>query len=417
MPRTPGRRARRRDTRRARALTLLLGVVLASGAGGAPVASGAPPRAAGQAVSLGAGPVVQRPASSIEATVSSTAVRPNEVVHFYGTVGVAGGSGARQEVVLLRRGGTTDPWTVAGRTRTTGTGRFVVTDRTPYAATYRLKVSTKHGVAASFTEPVRVTRTKADRTMSAREKSLRSVARLGLRTSKVLRVRGAPAVYRTYERGMLVRVQQASGLRTWLVDGRIWRKYRALGGPSGRLGVPVQDVVCGLPEGGCLQRFRGGSLYHSPSTGYTAAYGKGKYTEALAVGLSQRNYREPSFRASKFNTWAGASTAWCAIFQSWMGWAAGNPDAVPLRSSFADFVPALRAEARRVTKPRPGDLALFAFTGSGEPSHVGMVMKVRKRSLQVLDGNTTSGKGSPTRGVFVRERSKHYVLEYYRIDW
>jgi uncharacterized protein with LGFP repeats len=44
-------------------------------------------------------------------------------------------------------------------------------------------------------------------------------------------------------------------------------KWAALGGERGMLGYPVQAQKCGLPDGGCAQRFQGAWLYTSPVTG------------------------------------------------------------------------------------------------------------------------------------------------------
>ncbi|GHG57488.1 hypothetical protein GCM10011331_25560 [Flavimobilis marinus] len=382
-------------------------------------ASGAPPTAAspGNAVVL---PAATPTASSLRAWPSTDVVRPNETVHFRGRVYLGEArtpAGRGVEVVLMKKTIHDPSWSVVERVTTNANGMFTARDRPTRSITYRLKVSSKNAVAASYSERITVRRRVADRHLNERTRMLWQAGQLGAARTGVRSVRGVDAVYRDHARGMLVRVDKRAGTRTWLVEGKILKKYRKLGGPTGRLGVPVHDQRCGLLEDGCVQRFRGGTLYYSPSAGYSVAYGTGEYTEALAAGLSQRNYREPSVRGSKFNAWAGASTAWCAIFQSWMASASGHEGAVPFRTRFSDFVPALRAEARRVSKPRPGDLALFSFTSSRQPSHVGMVIKAGKKTLRVLDGNTTSGTGSLTRGVFVRERSKHYVLEYYRIDW
>ncbi|MCO7222084.1 LGFP repeat-containing protein, partial [Klenkia sp. PcliD-1-E] len=42
--------------------------------------------------------------------------------------------------------------------------------------------------------------------------------------------------------------------------------WGARGYETGGLGYPVSDTFCGLTDGGCFQRFQGGSLYGSAST-------------------------------------------------------------------------------------------------------------------------------------------------------
>uniref|UniRef100_UPI00049807FF Ig-like domain-containing protein n=1 Tax=Blastococcus sp. URHD0036 TaxID=1380356 RepID=UPI00049807FF len=43
--------------------------------------------------------------------------------------------------------------------------------------------------------------------------------------------------------------------------------YTAWGGPTGPLGYPVIDEVCGLRADGCFSHFQGGSIYSTPGTG------------------------------------------------------------------------------------------------------------------------------------------------------
>jgi hypothetical protein len=58
------------------------------------------------------------------------------------------------------------------------------------------------------------------------------------------------------------------------VHGAIRDKYNVLGGPHGRLGLPVTDEL-GTPDGaGRFNHFAGGSIYWSPRTGPMAVWGK-----------------------------------------------------------------------------------------------------------------------------------------------
>lgn len=365
-----------------------------------------------------AAPTATRPESAVRARVSTTEIRPNEAVFFRGRV-YAGADrtpvGKGVEVVLLRQAHGQTSWSVVQRVHTTSTGKFSARDRPHRAFTYRLKVSSKGNLAPSYTDPVKVIRTTATRNLNDRARTLRRAGQLGDARSGLKRHRNT--VQQDFSRGTLVRVTKSAGTRTWLVEGKLLDTYRKQGGAAGRLGPPVHDMTCDLPENGCLQRFTGGTLYYSPSSGVTLGLGKGRVSEGVAVGLSQVGYREPQWRQSKFNTWAGSTRAWCGIFQSWIAATSGNPGAVPFRKSFPDLVPAIRAEGRKVSKPRRGDLVLFSFTSSRQPSHLGMLLNDKGSTLRVLDGNTTSGTGSLTRGVFIRERSKHYALGYYRMNW
>lgn len=407
---SPHARAQGRSRLAGAALAMILAVPFAAPAAASPTTA--------PTTSVSALPAAARTESAISARVSTTEIRPNEAVFFRGRV-YAGAQrspvGRGVEVVLMRQAHGQTSWSVVERVHTSSSGRFTARDRPYRAFTYRLKVSSKGDLAPSYTDPVKVLRTKATRNLSDRARTLRRAGQLGDATSGLRR--DGRAVHQDFERGTLVRVTKSAGTRTWLVEKPLVHTYRKQGGASGRLGVPVHDMRCDLPEGGCLQRFTGGSLHYSPSTGVTVGLGKGRVSEGVAVGLSQVGYREPTWRHSKYNTWAGSTRAWCGIFQSWIAWASQNEGAVPFRKSFPDLVPAIRAEGRKVSKPRRGDLVLFSFTSSRTPSHVGMVLNDKGSTVRVLDGNTTSGKGSLTRGVFIRERSKHYALGYYRMNW
>ncbi|MGY2084904.1 reprolysin-like metallopeptidase [Blastococcus sp. SYSU DS0539] len=51
------------------------------------------------------------------------------------------------------------------------------------------------------------------------------------------------------------------------VKGAIRARWEATGWENGYLGYPVAAEVCGLRDGGCVQNFQGGTLYWSPMTG------------------------------------------------------------------------------------------------------------------------------------------------------
>jgi uncharacterized protein with LGFP repeats len=49
--------------------------------------------------------------------------------------------------------------------------------------------------------------------------------------------------------------------------GSIYTKYQALGGETGKLGVPTSSFLCGLTRSGCWQAFANGRIYWTPATG------------------------------------------------------------------------------------------------------------------------------------------------------
>jgi hypothetical protein len=71
--------------------------------------------------------------------------------------------------------------------------------------------------------------------------------------------------------GGTVMSSPASG--SWAVSGGLRDGWFRSGSESGALGYPVSAQVCGLRDGGCLQRFEGGPLYWSRSTGGHAVTG------------------------------------------------------------------------------------------------------------------------------------------------
>ncbi|HYO36786.1 MAG TPA: hypothetical protein VER97_11970 [Geodermatophilus sp.] len=65
--------------------------------------------------------------------------------------------------------------------------------------------------------------------------------------------------------GGTVLTSPASG--SWAVSGALRDGWFRTGSETGALGYPPAAAVCGLRDGGCLQRFQGGALYWSPATG------------------------------------------------------------------------------------------------------------------------------------------------------
>ncbi|WP_354298687.1 LGFP repeat-containing protein [Pseudarthrobacter sp. PvP022] len=44
-------------------------------------------------------------------------------------------------------------------------------------------------------------------------------------------------------------------------------RWGSLGFENGKLGYPVSGEVCGQPDGGCFQRFQGGTINYSLTRG------------------------------------------------------------------------------------------------------------------------------------------------------
>ncbi|WP_026532155.1 hypothetical protein, partial [Arthrobacter sp. H41] len=55
--------------------------------------------------------------------------------------------------------------------------------------------------------------------------------------------------------------------------GGIGARWRSMGFENGVLGYPVTGEICGLKDGGCYQKFQGGDILWSPTTGAHPTYG------------------------------------------------------------------------------------------------------------------------------------------------
>ncbi|MQA33310.1 hypothetical protein GCU49_06975 [Modestobacter roseus] len=75
--------------------------------------------------------------------------------------------------------------------------------------------------------------------------------------------------YQHFERGTVM----SGPAGAWSVSGAVRDGWFARGSEGGVLGYPAADQVCGLPGGGCFQRFQSGSLYWSPATGARSVAG------------------------------------------------------------------------------------------------------------------------------------------------
>ena len=62
-------------------------------------------------------------------------------------------------------------------------------------------------------------------------------------------------------------VYSSTGTGTRLIGTAVRQRWAVTGWENGRLGYPVRDQVCGLPDAGCFVHFQGGSVYVSASTG------------------------------------------------------------------------------------------------------------------------------------------------------
>ncbi|MBM9460818.1 hypothetical protein JK386_12985 [Nocardioides sp. zg-536] len=334
------------------------------------------------------------PASAARATalkLSSTAAdfRSGEEVFLRVEARRGGRAIAKVKIRVLSRTGN-GSWREVARKTTGSGGTVVVSDRPSRTTTYRaVTVERKVG-----SRSIKVARTTRARTLAQRQEALAQVTGRARGAAVTTRRLGSQVVYQRHARAVVAQV----GSSTWLVRGRMLKAYLRKGGVEGRLGAPVVDMRCGLLEGACVQRFQNGAIYlnNKARKKVAVAYGRTKATPILAAALSQRGYREPTYRGSKYGKWVGSKQPWCGIFLAWASHASGSGDAIPRAKSFPAMISKVRARGQVRSAPKVGRIAFIGST----PHHAVLILAVRQNTIVTLEGNvgTRGGAGHP-RGV------------------
>lgn len=97
-----------------------------------------------------------------------------------------------------------------------------------------------------------------------------------------------PRCVQAYGKGYIL---WSSKTGAWAVKGAILGRYEAEGNHRGSLGLPLADELCGLKGGGCLQKFQGGTIYYSKSTGtWTVKGGIGSRYAQIGAQNSSLGY-------------------------------------------------------------------------------------------------------------------------------
>lgn len=139
----------------------------------------------------------------------------------------------------------------------------------------------------------------------------------------------------------------------------------------------------------------------------------------MRIAHAEVGYREPAWRTNKYNTWINGNNPWCGVFVAWVFDRAGYPEGVPKTKHFDDFVSQLRDSGVlnttvRGSDLRAGDVVLIDWPPRDGPTHTGIVDRVEGSSVWLVEGNTTSGTGDSTRGVFHRKRNLVDVVAWFR---
>lgn len=378
-----------------------------------------------QAPPPAAAPLVTRSGTKVTLAVSDTKVRKGERIWFAGRVTASTAAGRKVVLERRRSGG---PWKSYTTTKTRANGKFSGTVRPTGVYEYRARV-TSTGKSPAATSPTRkVAFATGQRNLTQRAQMI-GAGRLGKPSTKVTslsakqrratKVKGATSIkHQRFAKGLLVSVTTKGTTKTWLVTGKILKKYLAAGGPTGKLGVPVVDAKCGLVESGCVQRFSRGTVYSSSwrsKASWTPV--TGSEGEVIAAARSQVGFRyrysTPGVQHTKFNSWMGSTRAWCSFFQSWASAASGNGSTIPKANSFQKFRSKVGTTMKTGKTPKVGALVFFnTVPPAGTVTHVGLVIAVSGSTITVVDGNTVGPLPPGYRGVLERTWPRSRALYY-----
>ncbi|MFY0409872.1 hypothetical protein [Solicola sp. PLA-1-18] len=226
---------------------------------------------------------------------------------------------------------------------------------------------------------------------------------------------GKTVTYRSYSKGLLVH----NGSATKRVAGSMLSSYNTYGGVRGTLGAPVIAKNCNAKGNACIQRFQHGSIYRSSTAKRRVSVSRvsGERSELIAVARSQVGYKEPGYRKNKYGKFVNggrySNQAWCSFLMSWISSVSGNGAAIPKRKTFDSFVAAVRKRGNTTDQPAVGRLAFYDYFRDGHPSHVGLIIQVRKDTVVTIEGNIDArGASGRPRGVHKVVRPKSKIVFY-----
>ena len=111
----------------------------------------------------------------------------------------------------------------------------------------------------------------------------------------------------------------------------------------------------------------------------------------------------------KYTTWyagvvgqtAFLTSAWCAIFISWLAWQAGGlRTIIPLHAWTPSGLSWFKARGQVVSTPKRGDIVYFYYPSKGRVAHVGIVERVDGNYIVTIEGNTNTSGSSQGNGVY-----------------
>lgn len=130
------------------------------------------------------------------------------------------------------------------------------------------------------------------------------------------------------------------------------------------------------------------------------------------------NTEEPAgSNLTKYGFWYGVNgVPWCVIFLCWLFNQAGERMAFFGGGKTASCSVLLRWYREQgltvpVQQAKPGDIAIYNFSGTIEPEHCGLITDVKMAistiaSIKSIEGNTTTSNGSESNGGCVAEKTR-----------
>lgn len=112
----------------------------------------------------------------------------------------------------------------------------------------------------------------------------------------------------------------------------------------------------------------------------------------------------------KYSAWYGLTGPWCVMFVDWVFFQAGAVLPVKTASCTA-LMNAAKSVGMWVTKDyRPGDVAIYDWSGDGAPDHCGILEAVGGSSVTAIEGNTGVGNDSNGGAVMRRTRTLGQIV-------
>jgi cell wall-associated NlpC family hydrolase len=143
--------------------------------------------------------------------------------------------------------------------------------------------------------------------------------------------------------------------------------------------------------------------------------------KAIELAVAEVGYVEGKNNNNKFASVAGHANnqPWCNTFISAIFIQAGIPKAIPITASCASTL-AWAIKKNRVIpirKAKRGDLLIFDFTKSGQAQHIGLAVKRFNRltkTIKTVEGNTGENSQANGEGVYLKTRSKDFIVAVIR---